>query len=548
MSRSTVPSTRRWLRQNARRQWRALVPAMLGGLVRQLGFLAVPWILQQAIDDGLRTGDLTAVLRWSVALLLAGLVQFGGITLWEYASNLADARAGAGLRTALLSRRLTVTNGESGGAGDLVLRGSRDVDAVRVWVHGLPTWVVIGTTVAVLVPGLVGLDPWLLAVAGATVPPLVLLNRHYTRAYERASANLAVAHGERADAMDHLLRSGLTARGIGAEGVVRDRHHGRSAELTNRSIRAGTLLARWSSLAEGVPAIAVAVGVAVGAFAVLDGRLSVGGLVAFAGWMGTVGIAVQVGLIRLSQSVTARVAAERLMDSLGVAEEQTTDLRPAMGTTPPRGPGQDGEPLVAAAVELFPGGPTVDLVARSGELVAVTGATGSGKSALLAALAGTRAPLAGRVTLGGVPTDQLAADGSILLVPQHPLVLSGTVRENLDLGAGLPTERLRTALRDTGLLSGQGAEETYELGGGLDHHLLDGTASLSGGQQQRLALARALAAEPRVLLADDVTSAADTAIEAVILAALRETARDHIVIVATHRPAVVAVADRVIRL
>lgn len=509
-----------------------LALSMAGAVVRQAGFLAAPLILQFAIDDGVIGGDLGAAAWWGAVVLAAGVAQFLGMCVWDHFANLADARTGVLLRERLRTCAIAGAGSSSGGTGDLLIRAGRDVDLIRVWVHGLPTWVVIAVTIGVLVPGLASLDPWLLLVAGATVPCLIVLAIVYPRRFERASMHAAEAHGRRADAVDHLLRSAVTVRGAGMGDAVAERHRRMSADLTDRTVRAGGILARWTALGEGIPAVATAVGVVVAVFAVLDGRLTVGGLVTFSGWMATVGIAVQVGLQRWTQSADARVGAARLSPVL-LAPEATDAKAPA-------------REIVLERLRVLPDGEPIDLALVPGRLIGLSGPTGSGKSTLLRVIAGIEAPHAGRVLVDGVPS--VGALGGVHLVPQRPLVLNGTVRENLALGAAtgdsdVDDARYRRALAAVGL----DAELASRSVDPLDAPVGEGGGELSGGQVQRLALARALVVEPAVLLLDDVTSAVDPVTAGRIIAAITETAAERIVVVAGHG-AILDAADAVLRL
>lgn len=519
------------LRRVARQVRGLLLLAVAGAVVRQAGFLAAPYLLSFAVDDGIARGDAGATATWCAAIAAAALLQFGGMCVWDYFANLADARAGAWLRGEV--RDGVLRGGDGIATGDLVVRAGRDVGLLRVWVHGLPTWAVIGVTVLVLVPGLAGLDPWLLVVALATAPCLAALSVIYPRRFERASTRAAAAHGQRADVVDQIVRSGLALRGIGAEAAITERHRDASATLADRTVTASGVLARWTALGEGVPALATAVGVLVGSLAVLDGRLSVGGLVTFSGWMATVGIAVQVGLMRWTQSVDARVGAARLLPVLDSPEPV------AAGPAPRR--------LETRGAVVVPDGEPIDLIARPGELVVVTGAIASGKSSLLEVLAGRRPPRAGTVLADGRAV--AGPVGGVHLVPQRPLVASGTVRENLALGGatGDPVAddaRYRWALAQVALddeLDGRGPDV-------LDLHLGEAGAALSGGQRQRLALARALVADPAVLLLDDVTSAIDPVTAARVVAALRGAATERIVVATGHDDALLGAAGTLVAL
>lgn len=492
---------RRFLRHAVRAQSGALTAAMAAGIVRQLGFLALPFCLQRAVDDGLVGDDRSVLAWWAAAVLLASVVQVAAMCCWDWWSNVADGRTGIALRRVLADR--VVRAADAGiGAGDLTLRSGRDVDVVRVWVHGLATWGVIATTVVVLVPGLFAVSPLLLAVAVATVPCLVVVGIVHPRRYEAASEQVAEAHGRRADHVQHVVGSAVTSRGIGGAAVLAQRHRTSSDELTRHTVVATDRLARWQAWGTGVPTIAVAVGLLVGVVAVLDGRLSIGGLVAFSVWMGTIGVAVEVGLMRIAQTLEARVSVDRLVEVLGPDGwvERPVDDVPAH--------------RARIAEIVLDGG----VCARQGRIVVVTGPTGCGKSTLLARVA--------------------AAEPAAVLVPQRPLVLSTTVRNNLGLGDDVPDDVLRGALRDVAL--------DGELD--LDDLLADGADGLSGGQIQRLALARAMIGDPPVLLLDDVTSAVDTATEQHLVATLRRGAADRITIVVSHRASVLDAADDVVEL
>jgi ATP-binding cassette subfamily C protein CydCD len=189
----------------------------------------------------------------------------------------------------------------------------------------------------------------------------------------------------------------------------------------------------------------------------------------------------------------------------------------------------------------------VSFSVEPGETVALVGPSGAGKSTLLSVLLGFVRPAEGRVRIGGA--DLTDADleqwrSRIAWVPQRPHLYAGTIAENVRLARpDADDDAVRRALRDAGAL-----EFVDALAGGVDTVLGEDGAGLSAGQRQRLALARAFLADRPVLLLDEPTAALDGATEAEVVAAVRRLAAGRTVLLVVHRPALLEVADRVVRL
>ena len=182
-----------------------------------------------------------------------------------------------------------------------------------------------------------------------------------------------------------------------------------------------------------------------------------------------------------------------------------------------------------------------------GEIVALTGPSGAGKSTTLAVLMGSVAPAGGTVTVDGVPLHDLDAEAwlrHIAWVPQRPYLFVGTVADNIRLGAaGASDDAVREAADRAGA-----TDFIAGLPAGFDTVLADQGTGLSAGQRQRVALARAFLRDAPLVLLDEPTANLDQATEAAIIDTLRHLAIDRTVIVAAHRPALVAFADREITL
>ena len=187
----------------------------------------------------------------------------------------------------------------------------------------------------------------------------------------------------------------------------------------------------------------------------------------------------------------------------------------------------------------------VDLEVRAGETVALVGATGSGKSTLVSALAGLLEPLGGRITFGGIPIDDLdpaVRTDAIRIAFQEAFLFGDTIDANVGLERnGIERREIDGAIATAGAT-------------GFVTALPDNTSTvvgergmtLSGGQRQRVALARALAGQPRLVVLDDATSAVDAAIERQILDALRDSEHAPSMLIVAHRLSTIRLADRVV--
>ncbi|MFF9485690.1 thiol reductant ABC exporter subunit CydD [Streptomyces sp. NPDC014676] len=238
-------------------------------------------------------------------------------------------------------------------------------------------------------------------------------------------------------------------------------------------------------------------------------------------------------------------------EGLGAAEDIFSVLE-----TPVPAPGTAAVPTGALAFEdvtvRYPDRSTdavtdVSFTVAPGETVALVGPSGAGKSTLLNVLLGFVRPTGGRVRIGGADLtglDLAEWHARVAWVPQRPHLYAGTIAENVRLARpDADDDAVRRALRDAGAL-----EFVDALPDGAETVLGEDGTGLSAGQRQRLALARAFLADRPVLLLDEPTAALDGATEADVVAAVRRLAIGRTVLLVVHRPALLAVADRVVRL
>ncbi|MCF3100258.1 thiol reductant ABC exporter subunit CydD [Streptomyces roseoverticillatus] len=203
--------------------------------------------------------------------------------------------------------------------------------------------------------------------------------------------------------------------------------------------------------------------------------------------------------------------------------------------------------VVRHAGRAEPSLPETSFEVRAGETVALVGPSGSGKTTLLNVLLGFARPAGGRVLVGGTDLASLSPESwrdQVAWVPQRPRLFAGTVAENVRLARpGATDAQVRDALRAAGAL-----DFVTMLHHGTDTRIGENGSGLSAGQRQRLALARAFLADRPILLLDEPTANLDGETEASVVEAIRRLAAGRTVIMVVHRPALLAVADRTVRL
>jgi ABC-type multidrug transport system fused ATPase/permease subunit len=185
---------------------------------------------------------------------------------------------------------------------------------------------------------------------------------------------------------------------------------------------------------------------------------------------------------------------------------------------------------------------------RPGEMIALTGSSGAGKTSLLMLIAGILKPKSGAIVVDGAPTKEYVPGGKLLrLVPQQPYLFNGTIAENIAFGE--PDETIAVTRINELLSVMQLSEWVLTLSDGINTRIGDRAAKISGGQAQRLAITRALYADPQILLLDEITNQVPAKVENQILQHLRGLAdRGKTVIIATHKNAYPEIFDRTINL
>jgi ABC-type multidrug transport system fused ATPase/permease subunit len=273
------------------------------------------------------------------------------------------------------------------------------------------------------------------------------------------------------------------------------------------------------------------------------GDLSVGSFVAFNLYLGMLVTPLRSLGMWIGQAQRATASGERIFQVMDEPEE-VADRPAAVELLPGRG----RVAFEGVSFEYLPGRPVlddVDLVVPAGRTVALIGHTGSGKTTLTSLVPRFYDVTSGRVTVDGVDVRDVTLASlrrEIGVISQDPFLFSATVRENIVFGAGdLPDEAIEAVAR-----AAQAHEFIERLPQGYDTVIGERGITLSGGQRQRLAIARALAVDPRILILDDATASVDASTEALIRVGLRGAMAGRTTFIIAHRLSTIALADEIV--
>jgi ATP-binding cassette subfamily B protein len=377
-------------------------------------------------------------------------------------------------------------------------------------------------------------------VVAATAAPIVWLSMRFEKGYVVISRRVQDQQGDLATLAEEGAVGIRVIKSFGRSSYVSRQYDEAARRLLDTSIDKVRLSARFWTFLEMIPNLAVVVVLLLGAIGVGRGSLTPGELVAFITLMlSLVWPVASLGVI-LAMAQEAMTAAARVLEIY--------DTRPDIVSGTATSPNALGHLRFEHVDFTFPGSTTpvlrdVNLDLAPGETVALVGATGSGKTALTALVPRLYDVTGGRVTIDGVDVRDYSLEGLRTIVAtafEEPTLFSMSARENLTLGRADATEDEIQEALDIAQ-----AGFARDLPWGLETRIGEQGMSLSGGQRQRLALARAVLAQPKVLVLDDTLSALDVHTEKLVEEALRRVLADTTGLIVAHRASTVLLADKV---
>jgi ATP-binding cassette subfamily B multidrug efflux pump len=544
--------TRRLLPYFARHQ-RALVLGFLCILATTAIQLLSPWVLKYAIDD-LTAGVTRGKLAFYAAALF-GVALVGGFFRFLMRKIVigVSRHMEYDLRQAFFAHLQTLPPAfyQANRTGDLMSRATNDLNAVRMMAGPsvmYATQTALTFVVAVLL--MASIDPWLTMVAVAPLPIISVAVKLFGSAIHRRFERIQAQLSELSAVAQENLSGVRVLRAYGQEAAELDKFRAANEEYISRNrglIRLQGAFFPSLTLLLGLGAMLV---LWLGSREVIAGRMTVGDLVAFNAYF----IMLSWPMIAfgwVANMLQRGTASWKRM--LELLDTPPTIADPAAPVDLPAG-GIVGRVEFDGLTLEFDGRAVLDdvrLTIEPGQTVAIVGPTGSGKSMLLATLPRLVDPPSGTVRLDGIDVRQLRLEtlrAAIAVAPQEPFLFSDTLDANIAFApevASLPPEERRRRVEAAAALA-RLDKDVESFPAGYDTTVGERGITLSGGQKQRTSLARALIADPRVLILDDALSAVDTYTEDEILHRLREVRRGRTCLIVSHRVSTVRDADQIV--
>jgi len=455
-------------------------------------------------------------------------------------------------------------------SGQLLSRGTTDLSAIRRFAgFGIIFLITSVVSFVVIVFLLIRLNLLIGLLTALVFAPVTALCLRFERRYRILSRAVQDQQDDLATYVEEAAAGIRVLKALGRRGQAGAKHAEFARIVYGTQVSKARLRgAFWASL-DLVPNVAITLILLLGAFAVSQGDLTTGGLVAFITLVLQLVWPIEAMGYILALGQEAATAAQRVYEILdtqptitspatpeqrpAITSPATSEERPAITAVPrPRQEPLAGAPAATLVLDHvgfgYPGSThpvlrDVCLDLAQGETVALVGATGSGKTTLLHLIARLAEPATGSIRLDGTDIRELPLPvlrTAVACAFEDPTLFSVSVRENVTLGAPDASEAAIAAA-----LAAAQAQFVDDLPWGLETRIGEQGMSLSGGQRQRIALARAVLANPAVLLLDDPLSALDVHTEAKVTAALGQVLASATALVVAHRPSTVALADRV---
>jgi ATP-binding cassette, subfamily B, bacterial len=521
---------------------------VLAGLVWTAAKVSVPKLVEAAIDQGIEPGDDAAIARYAWLIAGAGLVAATFTGMRRYSAFREARLAEASLRDRIFThlQRLHFAYHDGQQTGQLMSRANNDLQQIQNAVVLVPLTIANLATVVAVFLVLVFMDPVLTVLALGSLPAVNVLAKRFSTKLHPKMLGVQQESAELSAVVEETVAGVRVVKGFAAEDTQARRLAIEADQLHDVSMEGAKIRSTYWPALELLPNVGLIMVLAYGGHQVINGNLALGALVAFNAY-----VVLLVWPLRMlgwivAMAQRAGASAQRVHEIL-VTEPRVVDP-PEPVTLPATGGDVRFEGVHFAYSR---GGAPVltgfDLHIPEGQTVALVGATAAGKSTVAKLLPRFYDVDAGVIRLDGIDVRDLRvhdARRAVGLVFEETFLFSDTIAANIAFAEpDAPFEAVERAARLAGAHDFVG-----ELPHGYDIEIGERGFSLSGGQRQRIAIARAILADPRVLILDDATSAVDPTKEHEIRDALAQVMTNRTTLIIAHRPATIALAERVVLL
>jgi ATP-binding cassette subfamily B protein len=524
---------------------RVLVLTGVLAVVSQILSLAVPWLVGRIVDDAVTNHDherlwvlvsvMVAIGAVKAIVMVARRLLAGNLSLdVEY-----DLRTGIYRHLLSLEQRYH----DEHQTGQLLSRATADVTAIRTFLgYGLIFITQYLALVVAVIALLIYTNPLLALASFVLAPIMVWSSARYSRRSFPVLRDVQQRVADVTTQAEEAIVGVRVVKAFAQEDREVDRFRKRSEAVFHRQVAATRLQATFQPLLDLVPQLGVAIVLFAGGIAVTNGTLTIGGFFQFNLYLAMLVMPLRMIGMWVGQVQRAVASGTRVFELL---DEEPQIVAPAHPTPLPAGGGElrfeDVRFGYDAARPILDG---VDLDIPAGRTLALIGRTGSGKSTLAALVPRLYDVQGGRVLVDGVDVRELdpgALRRTIATVSQDTFLFSASVRDNIAFARPDASDvEVEQAARRA-----QAHDFIAALPDGYATTIGERGLTLSGGQRQRVSIARALLADPRILILDDATAAVDATTEARIRLALREAMAGRTTLIIAHRLSTLSLADEI---
>jgi ABC-type multidrug transport system fused ATPase/permease subunit len=524
----------------------SLIISIVLAVASQGAQIALVWVTKNVIDNAIAPHDSAKLWEYVWMIVGLGVLRAGLMAGRRLISGKQALAVEMDMRQGLYGHLVRLSFGfyDRHQTGQLMSRATVDLQGVRFFLgYGLIFFFQNILTVLSVTAVLFFFEWKLALIALAITPVIVVLAYRYSHVAHPTLRDVQQKLADVATVAEENIVGVHVVKSFAQEPQEEEKFRVRSEAVFAQTVRANRQRALYVPFISWVPLLAQAAVLLVGARMVARGDLTVGGFVAFNLYLGMLIMPLRSLGMWVGQAQRATASGERIFQVMDEPEEIAD--RPGAIELPAGGGRLNFD---GVGFEYLDGRPVlqdIDLEIEPGKTIALIGHTGSGKTTLTSLVPRFYDVTSGRVTLDGTDVRDLKLASlrhQIGVISQDPFLFSATVRENITFGA----PGLNDAEVERIAVLAQAHEFIDKLPDRYDTVIGERGITLSGGQRQRLAIARALAVDPRVLILDDATASVDASTEARIRVGLREAMRNRTTLIIAHRLSTIALADEIV--